>query len=343
MINRKSAHVLLFLPLLSACTTLHRTPIAPEVTKSFQPGARVIVTRYPIPSFSALTPGKAVFGLIGAALVISEGNAIVKENQIPDPAIVISEAVRKGMVDKYQMKAIPALTTILSDDNIDAIIKIHSGSDFVVDVKTINWGYGYMPVNWDSYQVRYVARARLIDVKNSRVVAEDFCARSSKELSEAVSYQKLTENRSQFLRAKLSGYADSCANELAKRMLKVDGSVITDNGTADSTTAASSEQKVQAITPAPQASTASAAESANSPVPHLKPRGQENFRQFLTKPLPRAFAISDTAYFAAAWGALPKDPSKPIDTSARALQTCREAAGKECALYMVDYEVVYGR
>ena len=276
MITRKSTLVFLFLPLLSACTTVQRVPMAADATKSFQSGSRVIVTRYPIPNFYALTPSKAVLGVIGAGLSISEGNALIKENNISDPAIVISDAVRNAMVSRYQMTTVPATTTSLNDDSADVIAKTYTGSDFVVDVKTINWGFGYMPVNWDSYQVRYLARARLIGVKSGRIVAEDFCARSSRELRDAVSYQQLTENRSQFLRAKLAGYADSCANELVKRMLKIDGTVVASSGSADTTAAASPEQKARPFAPAPQGVTTPATVSANLQSPRVQPEGQES-------------------------------------------------------------------
>ena len=249
--------------------------MAVDATRSFQPGSRVIVTSYPIPSFVALTPGTTVFGVIGAVIRINEGNALIKENNISDPAIVISDALRNAMVSRYQMTAVPATTTSLNDESVGAIARAYAGSDFVVDVKTVNWGFGYMPVNWDSYQVRYLARARLIDVKSGGIVAEDYCARSSKELSDAVSYQKLTENRSQFLRAKLAGYADSCAKELVKRMLKIDGTVVANSGPADTTAAASPEQKARPFTPAPPAATTLVAESANSPSLRVQPEGEK--------------------------------------------------------------------
>jgi hypothetical protein len=190
-----------------------------------------------------------------------------------------------------------------------------------------------MPVNWDSYHVHYVARARLIDVKNNRIVAEDFCSRIPKELGDAVSQQKLTENHGQVLKSKLSSYAAGCANELAKRMLKVDVPIVAEAAVESPTTSPQPGQvpSVPTVT------------DVNAPVPYLKAHGQQRFKDFLTKPLPRAFAISDTGYSAGAWGARPKDRSKPLDTKERALEICREAAGKECVLYMVDNEIVFGR
>ncbi len=81
----------------------------------------------------------------------------------------------------------------------------------------------------------------------------------------------------------------------------------------------------------------------DSPVPYLGTKGQERFRDFLTRPFPRAFAISDTGYSAAAWGSRPKDPTRPVDTKERALQICKEAAGKDCMLYMVDNELLFSK
>jgi len=39
--------------------------------------------------------------MLGALAMISEGNAFIKDNGIPDPAIGISESLRKGLADKY--------------------------------------------------------------------------------------------------------------------------------------------------------------------------------------------------------------------------------------------------
>lgn len=318
----------MFLPLaplllLAACATNeHHAPVPLATGATFQQGARVAVSRYPVADFIAMTPGKGAFAVLGAAASISEGNAFIKDSGIADPAIDIGAGLRKGLMDKYQMVEVTTAEAPLADDRLESIIKNYAASDFVVDVKTIGWSYRYMPLNWDSYHVSYGARARLIDVKNSRIVAEDSCGRTSKELSDAVSHEKLTANHGQYLRAKLSAYAAECANELAKRMLKIDGAV------------------ASTVDPGPLAN-AVAGSAANASIPYLKAPGQAYFKEFLTKPLPRAFAIADNAHFAAAWGARPKDPSRPVDIRERALYNCREVAHKECVLYMVDNEVVF--
>jgi hypothetical protein len=101
--------------------------------------------------------------------------------------------------------------------------------------------------------------------------------------------------------------------------------------------------KTSAIDSLSSTTEAASTPSINSPVPFLTKKGQADFRDFLTKPLPRAFAISDTGIHWGAWGERPKDPSKPVDVKERALVSCKELAGKECVLYMFNNEVIYQR
>lgn len=80
---------------------------------------------------------------------------------------------------------------------------------------------------------------------------------------------------------------------------------------------------------------------SDDPVPFLDASGQARFREFLARPLPRAFAIARTGHSFSAWGRTPARAGDPVDVSARALLRCREAAGQECLLYMLDDRKVY--
>ena len=78
-------------------------------------------------------------------------------------------------------------------------------------------------------------------------------------------------------------------------------------------------------------------------VPYIGDRGQARFQEYLGRPLPRAFAISESGAFGIGSGALPRDPRGPLDVRERALQHCREhtRGGAECVLYAVDNEIVF--
>lgn len=91
-----------------------------------------------------------------------------------------------------------------------------------------------------------------------------------------------------------------------------------------------------AVQPRPHAvSVAAVPRSLSGRVPYLDDAHQIKFQEYLQKPKPRAFAISDNGHFAAIWGA------QSSDAANRALQGCRTAAGKDCVLYAVDDVIVF--
>ncbi len=76
-------------------------------------------------------------------------------------------------------------------------------------------------------------------------------------------------------------------------------------------------------------------------VPYVGSRAKQAYAEWLTKPHPRAFALSDRGHWAAAWGDSPADQSQAKDPSARALAACAGQTGVKCRLYAVDGQVVW--
>lgn len=75
-------------------------------------------------------------------------------------------------------------------------------------------------------------------------------------------------------------------------------------------------------------------------VPHLSDARQPAFKDFLGRPIPRAFAVSLDGHYGAAWNA-GKASSTLAELSERALANCKKFAAAECRLYMVDDQVVW--
>ena len=75
-------------------------------------------------------------------------------------------------------------------------------------------------------------------------------------------------------------------------------------------------------------------------VPLLGDRGREKYREFLTKPTPRTFAIGPEGQFSWANGLKPLDATMPSNPSARVLLTCERIAKVPCTLYAVNGAVV---
>ena len=68
-------------------------------------------------------------------------------------------------------------------------------------------------------------------------------------------------------------------------------------------------------------------------VPHLRQNGREAYRTFLTKSLPRAFAVGSNGAWS--WAEEGDDPAT------RALESCQRDGGQSCQLYAVDDYVVW--
>jgi hypothetical protein len=78
-------------------------------------------------------------------------------------------------------------------------------------------------------------------------------------------------------------------------------------------------------------------------VPYLTERGREAYRNWLTRPLPRAFAVSAEGIWSTTWSRTPANPAMPADPVQRALLQCNARSKEECRLYAVDRAVVWDK
>lgn len=74
----------------------------------------------------------------------------------------------------------------------------------------------------------------------------------------------------------------------------------------------------------------------------LSKEGREEYRQWLTKPLPRAFAVAANGVWLATWGTKPQNTALPSNPAERAMLACLNRAKEACKLYAVDNDVVWG-
>jgi hypothetical protein len=77
-------------------------------------------------------------------------------------------------------------------------------------------------------------------------------------------------------------------------------------------------------------------------VPLLSPEGREAYKNWLSKPSPKAFVISPSGYYVwTSGGYQPKSADDPADATERALSRCEKRTGKACKVYAVDRRVVW--
>ncbi|HKR41257.1 MAG TPA: hypothetical protein VJU59_16535 [Paraburkholderia sp.] len=204
---------------LTGCVSVQQKSISQD-SAAVMRGKTVVVDAYENPGFTAMTPGKAALGLIGAGLMISEGHSFIHDNQIADPAVAIGNGLAQELATKY---AVVVKTTSdvkpLTTDAIDAIVAQYPDSDLIMDSRTLNWAYSYFPDHWGTYRLMYTAKIRLIDARTKTVLAEGLCKQVPDYSPDMPDYDTLTGNGAAWAKAKLSSYAESCASEFAASSL----------------------------------------------------------------------------------------------------------------------------
>ena len=76
-------------------------------------------------------------------------------------------------------------------------------------------------------------------------------------------------------------------------------------------------------------------------VPYLGDKGRNAYREWLTKPTPKAFAITSNGWYATSWGLKPQDKTMPTDPLERAIMVCEQGSKQTCKLYAVNGSVVW--
>jgi hypothetical protein len=207
---------------MTGCVSTKIVPVDSKSLVSLQ-GATTAASQREKPSFSAMTAGKAMFGMIGAAAMISQGNSIVKENGIEDPAAYIGEKLLADLASANSLQVVKRKDVVASGTDVAKLSKQYADVGLLVDVQTINWSFAYFPTDWTHYRVIYSAKFRLIDTKRAKIIADGFCARIPDDSPEAPTGDQLLENNAARLKQELQTAADHCVNEFRTKVLLMQG------------------------------------------------------------------------------------------------------------------------
>lgn len=215
----KHIAALIALASVTGCVSVSHMPLTKEASAQLQ-GKSVSLTQYPTPDFTAFTAGKAAFAVVGAVAMIAEGNSIVKENGIADPAV----AIGKGLGEKLSTlrgASVQTATKTAEDDGVPVLLATYPGSQYLLDVKTMAWMFNYYPSDWAHYKVTYNARLRLIDAGSKEVVAETMCKTVQGDDANPPTKEMLLENQAALLKSYLDKAATACVDVLARDVLQL--------------------------------------------------------------------------------------------------------------------------
>ncbi len=172
-----------------------------------------------MPNFVAVTPAKGAFALLGVPAMIAEGNRIIAENSIKDPAEQIAAGLIKTVESAYGSRPSANPVKVTADDLSHITAAANGATRFLFDVETTAFTLGYFPTDWSHYRVMYGAKARLIDLKSKQVVADGLCKRIPETNANAPTYDELLQNGAKRLKEELNAAAEECIRTLKAEML----------------------------------------------------------------------------------------------------------------------------
>jgi hypothetical protein len=98
-------------------------------------GKRVVSVVPESANFVAMSPDKAMFAVIGAIAAATTGNALVKDNEVADPAVKLSADLGAALTVRYGVSVATAIDPKEAGD-LDALAARYPDHDLLLQVQT---------------------------------------------------------------------------------------------------------------------------------------------------------------------------------------------------------------
>lgn len=202
---------------LSVCAKDKITPLTADAAAQIQ-NKTFIVTRHAKPDFTAMTAGKASFGLFGAVAMVKEGNEIVQNNRIPDNAEILEEVLVPLLIKKFGLTLVDENANHTAFNKPEEIAKEQNQGDYILDIASINWMSLYYPGNWSEYHTFYMGQARLIERASGKQLSSMTCVLNGRKDKNKFppSNEDMLADNAQLLKDMLASQGWSCAQRIAK-------------------------------------------------------------------------------------------------------------------------------
>jgi hypothetical protein len=203
---------------LTGCGTSPPNILSTQDLTKLKEKSLVVSTPATRPDFIAFTPGKAAFSLLGDVFMRNEGNRIVNENGVSDPAIGIARDLAQSLGASGGPKlAAGSLPIVSNDDSPAALSARASGAALVMRVRTRDWRTWYYTTNFNRYRARVEVSAELIDTATRTVFAQAHCDESSPSSADAApTYEEMVADGARRLKEELARAQSACVVTLKK-------------------------------------------------------------------------------------------------------------------------------
>lgn len=201
------------------CAGVQNAPLSQDSLPMIE-GRQVSGVNWEKPDFIATTPGKAAFGALGLPAMISAGNKLVEENNIPVPADKIYDELVAAMAKNYRVVPLDDNTISAQDDDVESLTKQVDDSRLLLDVRSTYWTYVNYAFSPTKYKVSIAAKMRLIDSATDEVLAASQCISPFPEDADAApTHDELVANGAERLKLELDKATDYCIAEFKSKTL----------------------------------------------------------------------------------------------------------------------------
>jgi hypothetical protein len=207
---------------LGACSSTQLRPLGSQSATALR-GKSVVTAAPATPhDFTAFTPGKAVLGWLGEQAMRSEGNRIVIENGIADPAQAVARELSEALAVAIGVKPLAGAASIASDERAPSVLSAKAGgAGLVLYVQTLDWRTWYHVTNFNRHRARLEMSADLIDTSTQAVVARAKCEQESPaSVDVSPTYDEMVGAGAQRLKKELAQAQAACVLSLQQSLLE---------------------------------------------------------------------------------------------------------------------------
>ena len=220
MNNRLRVGAIALASLLAACTTVSTSTMDDTLATRIRGATVAVVVEEPA-TFSVVLTHAVGLGPLGIPEMVEEGRRLVGENHIVDPADAVATVLGDALAGQRGARVLATHGTSRRDDLAAIVAAAPADARYVLDVATVSWGVGNLPMPRSNYFVGYVARARLIDVSNRTVVAEAGCLQAPDGSEFNGAYAQLKANNAELVKTELAARADRCVRFLKRDLIGI--------------------------------------------------------------------------------------------------------------------------
>jgi len=199
-----------FLLIVTACSG--HTLKALDQAISATPGNRQLaLVIHASPEFMAMTADRSMFVNADVDKAFADGNRLVQENQISDPADRICRMMAAVLGSKYGLTYNESALIRTKSKKADDLVRLANGRDFLLDVETEYWYFINKEHKQPKYFVKYIASLRVINAKSGALISTSSCDYDTVIGGNPLaSYEELVADNGAYIKQSLDDAATFC-------------------------------------------------------------------------------------------------------------------------------------